>query len=296
MKKIFACALLSSFTFASFFANAQTEITADTKAASFYERTHSQNRAPVEFPSVREADVLNAKYVWRRINFSEKFNQFFYYPITVQGAANQGLENLATIIWNGIMDGKITAYTNDDFTTEIVPEALKARFEKARTDSVWVDNEDGFQELKIIPIQEKFNPADVTQLDIIECWFLDKQRSVQDVRILGMALSKEDYKIDPESGEKMSFGTMEVCWIKYANDPAVRQLLVNKEVYNPRNDADRRTFDDIFVQRYFSSYITKESNVSQRAIAAYLTGIDGLLESEKIKADLMNQEIDMWEY
>jgi len=48
--------------------------------------------------------------------------------------------------------------------------------------------------------------------------------------------------------------------------------------------------------RKFSSYIFKESNVFDRRIQDYATGIDLLLEGEKIKADIFNKEHDMWTY
>ena len=46
----------------------------------------------------------------------------------------------------------------------------------------------------------------------------------------------------------------------------------------------------------FSSYIFKESNVMDRRLQDYLTGIDILYESQKIKDRLFNFEQDLWEY
>ena len=70
-------------------------------------------------------------------------------------------------------------------------------------------------------------------------------------------------------------------WVYY---PSVRHLFANHEVFNTNNDAERRTFEDIFFKRRFSSYIYQETNVyNNRRIEDYRVGLDALLESEKIK-------------
>jgi hypothetical protein len=46
----------------------------------------------------------------------------------------------------------------------------------------------------------------------------------------------------------------------------------------------------------FQSYIYKESNVYDRNIQEYATGIDMLLESAKIKDKMFEFEHDLWTY
>jgi gliding motility associated protien GldN len=82
-------------------------------------------------------------------------------------------------------------------------------------------------------------------------------------------------------------------WIYY---PEARFSFVSAEVYNKGNDAERRTYEDIFWKRRFSSYIYKETNVYNRRINTYMSGLDALLEAEKIKEDIFNMEHDLWEY
>ena len=41
-------------------------------------------------------------------------------------------------------------------------------------------------------------------------------------------------------------------WIYY---PEARQLFANAECFNRSNDSERRSFDDIFQKRLFTSYI-----------------------------------------
>ena len=42
--------------------------------------------------------------------------------------------------------------------------------------------------------------------------------------------------------------------------------------------------------------MSKESNVYDRRLEDYLTGVDILLESEKIKSEIFNFEQDLWSY
>jgi hypothetical protein len=47
----------------------------------------------------------------------------------------------------------------------------------------------------------------------------------------------------------------------------------------------------------FSGFIYKENNVfDNRILKSYTRGIDRLLEAEKIKAEIVNFEHDMWAY
>ena len=51
------------------------------------------------------------------------------------------------------------------------------------------------------------------------------------------------------------------------------------------------------MKRYFSSYITAESNAyDNRAIDAYSVGMESMLESERIKGEIANWEHDLWEF
>jgi gliding motility associated protien GldN len=82
-------------------------------------------------------------------------------------------------------------------------------------------------------------------------------------------------------------------WAYY---PELRDVLARKTTFNPLNDAARMSWEDIFEMRYFSSYIYKESNVYDRRIEDYMTGVDILLEADKIKNEIFNFEHDLWSF
>jgi gliding motility associated protien GldN len=98
----------------------------------------------------------------------------------------------------------------------------------------------------------------------------------------------EDYDRD---GESMGYAPL--FWLYY---PECRYVFANADVFNLFNDAQRRTYEDLFQKRYFSSYIVKHSNVYDRSIGEFARGMDALAESERIKEELFNLEHDLWHY
>jgi hypothetical protein len=63
------------------------------------------------------------------------------------------------------------------------------------------------------------------------------------------------------------------------------------------NDAQRISYDDLFMQRRFGSIVFGESNVfDDRQINEYTVGKYTLFEAERIKNELFNIEHDLWEY
>jgi hypothetical protein len=77
----------------------------------------------------------------------------------------------------------------------------------------------------------------------------------------------------------------------------VRDALAKQEVFMNNNDAQRISFDDLFMQRRFGGVIAGESNVyDDRRINQYEIGKASLFEAERIKTELFNFEHDLWEY
>lgn len=141
-------------------------------------------------------------------------------------------------------------------------------------------------------IKQDFRFDDIIQYRVKEDVFFDKQRSVIETRIIGIAPLK--YDRDDQGNIREGSKPFPVCWFYF---PETRKILANNEVFNRQNDAERRTFDDVFMKRMFNSYIMKESNEYNRRIEDYkINTMDALLEAERIKQDIINLEHDMWEY
>lgn len=247
----------------------------------------SDYRRVVPYPHLREADVMWSHRIWRTLDLREKMNHPYYYP----EVPHNGLMSLFDIIKGGILNSCVTAFDNP-----VMDDEFKMKLTTEQAAGILIDTQ-------FVSVEDPFNPGtwiddtiinEITSTDIKaywikEDWFFDKQRSVMDVRILGICPLKE--KADPNTGEVM--GYMPLFWCYF---PQLRPLLVRHEVYLGQNNAQRLTYDDVFQKRFFGSYIHKESNVYDRPIPAYLSGLDALLESESIKEDIMNFEHDLWHY
>jgi len=310
MKKIALCFGICVFSMIGLSLNAQNVVTApaeeDNNFGNFYEVSTHTGRKAIEFAFVREADVAWECVIWRVINFREKFNEFFYYPTKEQADANdaQGRKNLAMTLMEAVERGDIQVYEGEDFKIPIDYAAMRAKGASTRRDRIttyWTDDEgnetDEVKDEKDTIVPVEINEDDITQIKLKEYWYLNKQDARQNVRIIGLTLMYPKplrTSADDEEGEA-AYQLVDMGWIPM-NDPRVRNVLVKQRAYDDYNEVTERSYDDIFITRYFSSYVVRESNRYNRSISDYLTGEDALIASEEIENRIFNLEIDMWEY
>lgn len=250
-----------------------------------YDKENSVNRRFIPYTHLREADVSWEKRVWRKLDMREKQNQQLYYP-KEQVVSRISLMQLVS---KYILAGQIIAFKDEEF---LIPYELSYIREKMviRDDSADVEefdaNGNAFMVKKPGAVDSTWTFEFFSSLDLKEDWFFDKQKSVLEVRILAMGFNVINPK-KPDLGEFPLF---------YTYFPACRPFFAKHEVYNAKNDAERRTFEDIFWKRQFSSIATKETNVYDRTIENYSKGIDALLESDRIKNDIFRWEHDLWHF
>ena len=272
----------------SIFLDAQPGPTLDPAfGETFYIKENSRTRKPTPYVHESERDIMWSKRVWRTIDLREKFNHPMYYPET----QINDRKSLFDVIKAGILDGTIYAYDNPFFDDEFKVRMSKTTYSNLFTQ---VDSTNMVQNpldpdgpMILAPIVTELTSHDVKQYWVKEDWFFDKERSVMDVRIIGLCPLKE--KIDPSTGEMI--GVSPLFWVYF---PQCRPAFAKAEVFNTKNDAQRNTYDDLFQKRMFSSYVRKESNVMDREIASYATGIDAQLEAERVKDDIFKMEHDVW--
>jgi gliding motility associated protien GldN len=249
----------------------------------FYQKTNVVKSKVMPYAALKESDVLFSKRVWREIDLRDKMNTIFASPKS----------RLITILTDAIQAGELTAYdassTKDDVNGDEFSAVLKSEEAMARfADSVLVPtfDKDGNQTGTVVKAGE-FNPDSIIKFRIKEDWIFDKQRSVFEPRIVGIA------PMVRISAAGQAFDEQPAFWIYF---PEVRHLLVTKPVVNRSNDATGLSYDDIFVKRIFSSYIVKESNDADLRIKDYASGIERLYESDRIKKALMDFEHDLWSF
>lgn len=254
-----------------------------------YVKEHYPSRRVIPYTPLREADVMWNKRVWRRIDLREKQNHSLYFPVKDFA---QGRKNFFEVITDAVLnEGTITAYSpgdavtpDDMFTTPMTPEEVEKALSEQSVNPVY----DDFGEVTgYDTVNTKITADKIRYYDIKEEWFFDKERSVMDVRIIGIQPIVE--KQDETGATVLQF----TFWIYY---PEARYVFANNEVFNRHNDAERRTYEDIIWKRQFASRITKVSNVYDRRISDYKSGIDALLESENLKEEVFNFEHDLWHY
>jgi gliding motility associated protien GldN len=253
-----------------------------------FKRTDPYQKKPMVIPMVREADVFWSQMIWRIVDVREKINQPLFYPTK----SVDGLKSLIELLLEGIDKGTITAYdarTDDDFKTPLTMAEVKTAFE---ADSIKKEVTDFNTGEKVIRSSAgEIRKEEVKQFMIKEEWYFDKQNSRLQVRIIGICPIREFVR---EGDESRAIQRTKVFWVYY---PETRNTLAKSQAFNFTNDAKRMSFDDLFVKRYFNSYIVQESNVfNNRAINQYLSGKNAMLESKRIEDKIFNFEQDLWEY
>lgn len=249
-----------------------------------YIKENTPTRRVVPYTPIREADVMWARRVWRVIDLREKINHPLYYP--TEPLAER--KSLFDVIKEGITEGTLTAYDDEEFLVALT----KAQAVGKLGDSIQIyveDPDDPTGDLIPSTTYQELTPDRIKQYYIKEDWFFDRERSVMDVRIMGLMPIKE--AIDQDGNFK---GYASTFWVYF---PEARYVFANYDVFNRHNDAERRTFEDIFWKRMFNSYIKRWSNVyNNRIIDSYKKGLDALLEGEDIKEQIMFVEHDLWSF
>jgi gliding motility associated protien GldN len=263
-------------------------VMSQTNPTSVYSKNHIKNRKPIPYSNIRESDVMWSKLVWRIVDLREKMNLPMYYPTTPQ----DDRYSLIDLLMYGIENEGLTAYsTNDDeFKEPMTLDEIHTKFD-AQADTMMQRNR-LTGELEPVIIAGEMHTDDVKRYMVKEQWFFDKQTSTMQVRIIGICPIREYVK----DGDTAMDGVQmkQLFWVYF---PEARPLLATHEVFNPFNDAARYSFDDLFMKRRFSSFITQISNVhNNRGISEYTVGINSMLEAEKIKNDIFEYEHDLWEY
>ena len=256
----------------------------DRPMDGYYRKDNIARARVTPYANLRESDVIFSKRVWREIDVREKMNQYLSSPKA----------RFIDILMDAIKAGELTAYSavpskddpnGDSFAVPLTPERAMATM----ADSAMVDKFDKATGDKIGSSMQagEFNADSILRFRIKEDWVFDKQRSVFEPRIIGIA------PMIKEKVAGLNFDFQPAFWIYF---PAARHILVTKEAFNRSNDATSLSFDDMFMKRIFTSVIVKVSNDRDERIKDYAQGIDKLYEAERIKKDLQDWELNLWQY
>ncbi|MBL7934302.1 MAG: gliding motility protein GldN [Bacteroidia bacterium] len=242
---------------------------------------HIGDRRPINYTSLRESDVAWEKRVWRDIDMREKQNQPLYYPLEYNACRS----SLFQTITRQILNGNIIAFKDEEFLIPYEPSEFRKKIVKTDTVDQSIYDELGNERIVRVAVSDSTSIYErILKFRVKEDWYFDKQKSSLEVRIVGLAAFEYN-------AERDYF--REVYWVYF---PSCRPYFARNDVYNFKNDSERRSLDDIFWKRQFSSIIVKESNVQDRYIDQYQKGIDALVEADKIKMNIFTWEHDLWNY
>lgn len=245
------------------------------------------NKKPLPYVYVRESDVMWAKTIWRCIDLREKMNLPIYYPLEPKDCQ----KSLFDVVKTAVLAGNVTAYgkplLDDEFN---FPMSISEAGDKLKwIDTVYTDDLIT-GDLVPSPVPRELTAENIKRWWVKEVWFFDKQRSIMDVRIIGICPLTE--KIDKTTGEFRGYEPL--FWLYY---PDLRDLLARAPVLmNVANTSGKISYDELFQKRIFESFIYKESNVYDRMIIDYAQGEGGLLESDTIKEEIFEMEHDLWQF
>lgn len=286
IKKLFSGTTILLFAVSLLSGQQQAETTIITESSEPMEDVYIDDIVPkrmifenrvLPYEPVREADIPWERRIWRILDIREKLNLPFAYPE----------KPFFKILAEASQNGEIRVFQDDKFTEMLTPEEVGSKL--VSMDTIILYNPETYEE-EVRVVRNEINSADIKRFRIKEIWYFDEETSTMKVRILGIAPIQDVY--DENSG--LFKYELPLFWVYY---PEAREVLARYRVFNEQNDAAPLTWYDYFELRRFASYIYKESNVQDlRLIDMYVDGVDRLMESEKIKAELFNWEHDLWTY
>lgn len=251
--------------------------------------TRITERAPLEYEHIREDDAVFRHKIWRIIDAREKMNLPFVYNTK---EAN-GQQLFFAILFHMVNDSSsgITAFADEDFTIPLSRSEFRART-SGGVDTNAVYGLDG-ETIERYEVRVREFPLDsVFSFQLKEEVLFDKESSRLVTRIIGIAPMAPvivNGKVYPGKHQPL-------FWLYY---PDIRGVLSKAKAYNPKNMANRMTWEDVFESRYFSSYIVKstlDNPGNQRLDQIYENPLFRLYEGEKIKEKIFDYEQNLWSY
>lgn len=262
------------------------------------EKLEADNDEPLEYGFIDDRDIYWSKVVWEYMDLNERLNLPYYYPIdTMRISSNR--RSLYDTLLRGIKQGDIVeVYDDSYFTTKLSYQEIQEKL--YRRDTV----PEGIDILNADPSADISEYIDVYNIDsehiegykIKGVWYIDKRQGEMKFRLLGIAPVAQDVQTIGRDDIGDINEKLPIFWVFY---PDARQVMHDMKVFNPNNAAFPISFDHLLNAHRFTSLIYKEENVyGDREVKNYVKGnsLFQVLEAVKLKEDIRNKELDLWNY
>ena len=231
----------------------------------------------LDYDYIDDRDILWSRIVYEKIDLNERLNFPLLFPVNDE-TYERNRKSLWRVLKENILNKNITKLyfnRNDNFKD---PMTFKDIMEVISLS----------EEINGVAMEpEVIKSIDISAYRIKGMWYFDKRQGEMRYRLLGIMPIGKNIKDDDGKNNTDLF------WIWY---PSIRKILHKELVFNDQNNANRISFDQLLVSRRFSSYIYKTDNIyGDRAIKDYKNpGLESILESERIKKEILDFEQDMW--
>ena len=259
------------------------------------EQMAADNDRPLPYGYIDDRDILWSKVVWEYIDLNEKINLPFYYPVDTNNISSSRRSLYDTLL-RGIKNGEIVdVYDDSYFENKLTLNDIRGRMSRIDTSDAGIELLNAGETLTDEYIDRRdLTAGDISGLKIKGVWYFDKRQGELKYRLLGVAPVAPDVNfIDAEGGEDE---LIELFWVWY---PGAREVTHNMKVFNRRNSAFPLSYDHLLNARRFVASIYREENIyGNRDVAEYIKGnaLFQVLEADRLKDNIRNRELDMWNY
>ncbi|GHT75020.1 hypothetical protein AGMMS50262_09200 [Bacteroidia bacterium] len=205
-----------------------------------------------EIESQKPSHVVWERLIYRTIDLTKDNNAALYYPVKPQG----NRQNLFTLIFKLLADGKITAYDYGD-ANEVFDEGHIKNFEEVLKTIQVLYTKQGEQ----FKVDERDIPsAEVTQYMIKEGYLFDQATGTFKNQVIAICpiLLREDFYYGNSTKETL-------FWLKYDD---IRPYLSREMMMTSNyNNALTYTIDDYFRKNMYTGEIVKTVNMMGKSLA-----------------------------
>lgn len=242
---------------------------------------------------IHVSDIMYKMTIWRRIDMREKCNEPFF------ASGNE----ISKLIMQGVMDGKLKAYTTDSVNRLITKEEFISKIKDPSAGEMPVASSADAGAWGDAPAPGAaaaapsgpilLQPFQLYLFDLKEDLIFDKQRSQMknDIQTITMII---DSKFSAKAIEEY------VATFRYKDLVKYFAGIPTAKWFNFQNRAEDKKLSDAFDLRLFCSRITKISNPKDNSIAQIDTYNKSdktvLITSQQFEYDLVEKENELWDF